>query len=61
MADTQTVSDHFVNKDPVVRALYDQPEQISAKRFHHIVRISSTNDFEEELKTWIEEAYILSE
>ena len=116
MAETHTVSDHFVNKDPAVRALYDQlvallrtfgpteedpkktsihlnrksalagvetrkdclllniksshpihssriekAEQISAKRFHHKVRISSPNDLDEELKTWLEEAYILSE
>jgi hypothetical protein len=38
MAETYSVSDHFVNKDPLVRALYD-----------------------EELKTWLKEAYILSE
>ena len=116
MAETHTVSDHFVNKNPAVRALYDQlvallrtfgpieedpkktsihlnrnsalagvetrkdylllnvksshpinssriekSEQISAKRFHHKVRISSPNDLDEELKTWLEEAYILSE
>jgi hypothetical protein len=49
MAETYTASDHFVNKDP------------SAKRFHHKVRISSPKDLEEELKTWLEEAYALSE
>lgn len=116
MAETYSVNDHFVNKDPAVRALYDQlvallktfgpieedpkktsihlnrnsalagvetrkdylllniksnhaitnprvvkAEQVSAKRFHHKVRISSPGDFDEELKTWLEEAYSLSE
>src|SRR5215218_8056871 len=112
MADTYFVNDHFVNKDPVVRTLYNQlvallrtfgpvqedpkktsihlnrksalagvearrdalllniksdhlikspriekAEQISAKRFHHKVRISSVNDFDEELTSWLKEAY----
>jgi hypothetical protein len=116
VAEAYSVSDHFVNKDPVVRTLYDQlvsllrrfgpieedpkktsihlnrksalagvetrkdglllniksnhqikspriekTEQVSAKRFHHKVRISSPNDFDEELKTWLKEAYLLSE
>lgn len=116
MVETYSVNDHFVNKDPAVRALYDQlvallqtfgpieedpkktsihlnrnsalagvetrkdylllniksnhaiknprvvkAEQVSAKRFHHKVRISSPRDFDEELKTWLEEAYSLSE
>src|SRR5687767_11559361 len=116
MAEAYSVSDHFVNKDPVVRTLYDQlvsllrtfgpveedpkktsihlnrksalagvetrkdglllniksdhqiqspriekAEQISAKRFHHKVRISSPKDLDEELKTWLKEAYLLSE
>jgi len=116
MAETYSVSDHFVNKDPSVRALYDQlvsllqtfgpieqdpkktsihlnrksalagvetrkdclllniksdhqikspriekAEQVSTKRFHHKVRISSTGDFDEELKSWLKEAYLLSE
>ena len=116
MAETYSVNDHFVNKDPAVRALYDQlvsllrtfgsieedpkktsihlnrksalagvetrknylllniksdhaikspriekAEQVSAKRFHHKVRISSPKDFDEELRTWLEEAYLLSE
>jgi hypothetical protein len=116
MAQTYSVSDHFVNKDPSIRALYDQlisflqtlgpvkedPKktsihlnrksalagvetrkdglllniksdrpvqsprivkagQISAKRFHHKVRISSPRDLDEELKTWLNEAYSLSE
>ena len=116
MVKTFSVDDHFVNKDPSVRALYDQllsilrtigpvtedpkktsihlnrksalagvetrkdglllniksdhqiknprilkTEQISAKRFHHKVRISSLKDFDEELRVWLKEAYILSE
>jgi hypothetical protein len=116
MAETYSVSDHFVNKDPSVRALYDQlvslirifgpveedpkktsihlnrksalagvetrknsflltiksdhpitnpriekTERISAKRFYHKVRISSPKDFDEELNTWLKEAYVLSE
>ncbi len=116
MTEIYSVSDHFVSKEPSVRALYDQlisllrtfgpieedpkktsihlnrnsalagvetrkncfllniksdhkikspriekTEQVSAKRFHHKVRISSSKDFDEELKTWLEEAYSLSE
>jgi len=116
MADVYSVSDHFVNKDPVVRVLYDQlvsllrtfgpveedpkktsihlnhksalagvetrrdnflltiksdhpiksprvekVEKISSRRFYHKVRISSLRDFNEELKTWLKEAYLLSE
>jgi hypothetical protein len=116
MADTYTVSDHFVNKAPSVRALYDQlvtllrtfgpieedpkktsihlnrksalagvetrkeylllniksdheikspriekAEQISAKRFRHKVRISCPQDLDGELKSWLHEAYLLSE
>lgn len=116
MAQLYSVSDHFVNKDPSVRALYDQlvsllktfgpvqedpkktsihlnrryalagvetrknnflltiksdhsikspriekVERISSKRFYHKVRISSSSDFDEELKGWLKEAYNLSE
>jgi hypothetical protein len=116
MTETYSVSDHFVNKDPAVRALYDQlvsllrtlgpieedakktsihlnrksalagvetrknylllniksdhalkspriekAEQVSAKRFHHKVRISSPDDFDEQLITWLKQAYLLSE
>jgi len=115
VADIYSVSDHFVNKDPSVRELYDQlvallhtfgpveedpkktsihlnhksalagvetrrnnflltiksdhpiksprvekVEKISSKRFYHKVRISSPKDFDEELKTWLKEAYLLS-
>jgi hypothetical protein len=116
MAESYSVGDHFVNKDPSVRALYDQlvlllrtfgpieedpkktsihlnrksalagvearrnylllniksnhpikspriekAEQVSSKRFHHKLRISSAEDFDEELKGWLKEAYALSE
>ena len=116
MTETYSVKDHFVNKDPSVRALYNQllsmlqalgpvtedpkktsihlnrksalagvetrkdglllniksdhqikspriekAEQISAKRFHHKVRISSPGDLDEELNSWLKEAYLLSE
>ena len=49
-------SNHAIKNPRIVKA-----EQVSAKRFHHKVRISSPNDLDEELKTWLEEAYILSE
>jgi hypothetical protein len=116
MSQMYSVSDHFVNKNSSIRALYDQlisflrtlgpieedpkktsihlnrksalagvetrkdclllniksghpihspriekAEQVSARRFHHKVRISSLNDLDEELKTWLVEAYRLSE
>lgn len=116
MTAAYSVNDHFLHKDPSVRALYDQlisilrgfgqveedpkktsihlnrnsalagvetrkdclllniksdhlirspriekAEQISTKRFHHKVRISSPKDLDEELKTWLKEAYTLSE
>ena len=116
MTGSNSVKDHFVNKDPSVRTLYDQllsilqtfgpvaedpkktsihlnrksalagvetrkdylllniksdhqikspriekAEQISAKRFHHKVRISSPKDLDEELKSWLKKAYLLSE
>ena len=49
-------SNHAIKNPRIVKA-----EQVSAKRFHHKVRISSPNDLDEELKTWLEEAYLLSE
>jgi hypothetical protein len=116
MLETYSVSDHFVNKEPSVRALYDQlisllktfgpveedpkktsihlnrksalagvetrrnnllltiksdhllrsprvekVDKISSKRFYHKVRISSPQDLDEELTTWLKEAYALSE
>jgi hypothetical protein len=49
-------SDHQIKSSRIEKA-----EQVSAKRFHHKVRISSTKDLDEELKTWLKEAYLLSE
>jgi len=48
-------SNHAIKNPRIVKA-----EQVSAKRFHHKVRISSPKDLDEELKTWLEQAYILS-
>ncbi len=116
MTESYSVSDHFVNKDPALRTLYDRlvslvrtfgpveedpkktsihlnrksalagvetrrnnflltiksdhliksprvekVEKISSRRFYHKVRISSADDFDDELKTWLQEAYALSE
>ena len=49
-------SDHKIMSPRIEKA-----EQISSKRFHHKVRISSPKDFDAELKTWLKEAYVLSE
>ena len=49
-------SDHQIKSPRIEKA-----EQISAKRFHHKVRVSSPRDLDEELKTWLKEAYLLSE
>ena len=49
-------SDHLIKSARIEKA-----EQISSKRFHHKVRISSLKDFDEELKGWLQEAYLLSE
>ncbi len=35
-------------------------EQLSAKRFHHELKIASTDDLDAELKGWLKEAYELS-
>ena len=48
-------SDHPIQDPRIVKA-----EQVSSKRFHHKVRISSPNDFDETLRAWLEEAYRLS-
>jgi hypothetical protein len=116
MKDAYSINDHFVDKDPIVRTLYDKlvslvrtfgpveedpkktsihlnrksalagvetrtdcillniksdhqikspriekVEQISSKRFHHKVRISSAKDLDADLKKWLQQAYILSE
>ena len=44
-------SEHAIKNARAVKA-----KQVSGKRFHHKVWISSPNDFDEELKTWLEEA-----
>ena len=49
-------SDHQI-KSPRVEKM----EQISSKRFHHKMRITSPKDFDDELKGWLKEAYLLSE
>ena len=49
-------SDHPIKSPRVEKA-----EQISSKRFHHKVLISSPDDLDEELKGWLKEAYLLSE
>jgi hypothetical protein len=49
-------SDHPIKSPRVKKA-----EQVSSKRFHHKVQISSPTDFDEELKNWLKEAYVLSE
>jgi Domain of unknown function (DUF5655) len=49
-------SDH-----PIKSPRVEKTEKISAKRFHHKVRISSSQDLDEELKAWLKEAYLLSE
>ena len=49
-------SDH-----PIQSPRIEKAEQISAKRFHHKVRISSPGDLDEELNSWLKEAYLLSE
>jgi hypothetical protein len=38
----------------------DKVEQISAKRFHHHVKISSLSDIDTELISWLHAAYALS-
>ena len=48
-------SDHRLRSPRVEKA-----EQVSSKRLHHKVRISSVRDFDEELKTWLKEANLLS-
>jgi hypothetical protein len=45
----------------IQRPRIEKAEQISAKRFHHKVRISSPKDLDEELQDWLMEAYLLSE
>src|SRR5690349_5619770 len=49
-------SDHKIKN-----ARIEKTEQLSSGRFHHKVRISSVKDFDADLKTWLKEAYLLSE
>jgi hypothetical protein len=35
-------------------------EQISARRFHHRVKISSISEIDSELLSWLHEAYVMS-
>jgi len=35
-------------------------EKLSAKRFHHEVKLSSVADIDDELKSWLKHAYALS-
>ena len=48
-------ADHKINSPRI-----DKVEQISAKRFHHRVKLSSLSDFDSELLGWLHEAYALS-
>jgi uncharacterized protein YlbG (UPF0298 family) len=38
----------------------DKVEQISSKRFHHRVKLSSLSEIDKELLSWLHEAYELS-
>ena len=49
-------SDH-----PIKSPRIEKTDQVSAKRFHHKVRIASIKDFDEELRSWLMQAYTLSE
>ena len=48
-------ADHKIESPRIHKA-----EQISAKRFHHRVKISSLNEIDTELIGWLNEAYALS-
>lgn len=48
-------ADHKINSPRI-----DKVEQISAKRFHHRVKLSSLSDIDSELIGWLKEAYALS-
>ncbi|HEX6270032.1 MAG TPA: DUF5655 domain-containing protein [Anaerolineales bacterium] len=49
-------SDHQIQSPRIEKA-----EQVSAKRFHHKIRISTPNDLDEDVQGWLREAYLLSE
>jgi hypothetical protein len=65
LAGVETRKNYFLlnikSDHPIKSPRIEKAEQISSKRFHHKVRISSLEDLDEELKTWLQEAYILSE
>ncbi len=48
-------SDHKIKGSRI-----EKTEQISAGRFHHIVKISSMKDLDKELCGWLKDAYELS-
>jgi hypothetical protein len=49
-------TDHLINNPRI-----EKFEQISARRFYHKVRISSSKDFDAELNGWLKNAYALAE
>ena len=49
-------SNHKINSPRI-----EKSEQVSSNRFHHKVRISSPKDFDNDLRTWLKEAHLLSE
>jgi hypothetical protein len=48
-------ADHKIENPRIHKA-----EQISARRFHHLVKISSLSEIDSELIGWLHEAYTLS-
>ena len=48
-------SDHKIESPRV-----EKTEQISARRFHHKVKLSTLTDVDKELQGWLKEAYDLS-
>ena len=48
-------ADHKIESARIHKA-----EQVSSKRFHHSVKISSLNDIDKELLGWLHEAYVMS-
>ncbi len=48
-------SDHKIKSPRILKT-----EQISARRFHHQVKVASSSDLDGELQEWLREAYELS-
>ncbi len=48
-------SDHKIKSPRIAKT-----EQISARRFHHKVKVTSLGDLDDELQQWLKEAYELS-